>query len=49
LLWWHEFCYRKANMAEVRPEDRPDPKAIVFLIFAVGLAALELWGLIRFF
>jgi hypothetical protein len=31
------------------PDDRPDPKAILFLIVAVGLAALELWGLIRVF
>jgi hypothetical protein len=36
-------------MAEVRSEDRPDTKAILFLILAVGLAALEVWGLIRFF
>jgi hypothetical protein len=36
-------------MAEVHPDDRPDPKAILFLVLAVGLAALELWGLIRFF
>jgi len=40
-------------MEEVHPDDypegRPDPKAILFLIVAVGLAALELWGFIRIF
>jgi hypothetical protein len=36
-------------MAEVHPDDRPDTKAILFLIIAVGLAALEVWGLVRFF
>ena len=36
-------------MEEVRQNPRPDPKAILFLVITLGLAALELWGLIRLF
>ena len=36
-------------MGEVHPNPRPDLKAVLFLVITLGLAALELWGLIRLF
>ena len=38
-----------ASMENLRPNTRPDVKAVVFLVVTLGLAALELWGLIRLF
>ncbi len=32
-----------------RPELKPDLKAVLFLVVTLGLAALELWGLLRMF
>jgi hypothetical protein len=34
---------------ELHSSRRPDPKAVLFLVAVLGLAALELWGLIRLF
>ena len=36
-------------MGEARDNARPDLKAVVFLAITLGLAALEVWGLIRLF
>jgi hypothetical protein len=36
-------------MGEVRDNSRPDFKAVLFLFITLGLAALEVWGLIRLF
>lgn len=36
-------------MEEVHFNSRPDPKAVLFLLVTLGLAALEVWGLIRLF
>ncbi len=36
-------------MEEVHLNSRPDPKAVLFLLVTLGLAALEVWGLIRLF
>jgi hypothetical protein len=36
-------------MEELHPNPRPDLKAVVFLVITLGLAALELWGLVRLF
>jgi len=36
-------------MEEARQNSRLDVKAIAFLVITLGLAALELWGLIRLF
>ncbi len=36
-------------MGEVRDNVRPDFKAVLFLAITLGLAALEVWGLIRLF
>jgi hypothetical protein len=35
------------DVGEVHTNPRPDLKAVVFLVITLGLAALELWGLIR--
>ena len=41
---------RKAvDMGDLHPNPRPDLKAVLFLVITLGLAALELWGLIRLF
>ena len=41
---------RKAvDMGDPHPSPRPDLKAVLFLVITLGLAALELWGLIRLF
>ena len=37
------------SMGEVHPSPRPDVKAVLFLVITLGLAALELWGLLRLF
>ena len=37
------------GLGEVHPNPRPDLKAVLFLVITLGLAALELWGLIRLF
>lgn len=34
-------------MGEVREDSRFDFKAVLFLFITLGLAALEVWGLIR--
>jgi hypothetical protein len=36
-------------MGEERDNSRPDFKAFAFLLITLGLAALEVWGLIRLF
>jgi len=36
-------------MGELQSSPRPDLKAVLFLAITLGLAALELWGLIRLF
>jgi hypothetical protein len=36
-------------MEELHSERGPDLKAVLFLLITLGLAALELWGLIRLF
>ncbi len=36
-------------MGELQSNPRLDVKAVVFLVFTLGLAALELWGLFRLF
>ena len=36
-------------MSETDSESRRDAKAVLFLLVTLGLAALELWGLIRLF
>ncbi len=36
-------------MEEVHSNSRPDAKAVLFLLVTLGLAALEVWGLIRLF
>jgi hypothetical protein len=36
-----------AVMGEVRENSRPDFKAVLFLLITLGLAALEVWGLVR--
>jgi hypothetical protein len=40
-----------AAMPEMRSDSdsRRDAKAVLFLLITLGLAALELWGLIRLF
>jgi hypothetical protein len=41
---------RKAvAMGELHSNPRPDAKAVLFLVITLGLAALEVWGLIRLF
>jgi hypothetical protein len=36
-------------MGELHSNPRPDTKAVLFLLVTLGLAALEVWGLIRLF
>jgi hypothetical protein len=36
-------------MEELQSNSRLDLKAVVFLLLTLGLAALEVWGLIRLF
>ncbi len=36
-------------MSEIQSDSRRDRKAMLFLLVTLGLAALELWGLIRLF
>lgn len=36
-------------MGDLHSKARPDLKAVLFLVITLGLAALELWGLIRLF
>jgi hypothetical protein len=40
---------KTVDVGEVHPNPRPDLKAVLFLVITLGLAALELWGLIRLF
>ena len=35
--------------SDPQPATKPDRKAVLFLVATLGLAALELWGLIRLF
>ena len=37
------------EMGELQSNQRPDLKAVLFLVFTLGLAALEVWGLLRLF
>lgn len=37
------------EMGDLHSKARPDLKAVLFLVITLGLAALELWGLIRLF
>ena len=37
------------SMGELHSNPRPDLKAVLFLVITLGLAALELWGLLRLF
>lgn len=34
-------------MGELHSNQRPDLKAVLFLVLTLGLAALEVWGLFR--
>jgi len=34
---------------ELHSSPRPDLKAVLFLVVTLGLAALELWGLVKLF
>jgi hypothetical protein len=34
-------------MGEARDNSRPDFKAVLFLFITLGLAALEVWGLVH--
>jgi len=36
-------------MEELQSNPRPDLKAVLFLVLTLGLAALELWGLLKLF
>jgi len=47
---WHEFCKPIiAPMSEIESDSGRDAKALLFLVLTLGLAALEVWGLIRLF
>jgi hypothetical protein len=35
-------------LGELQTNPRPDLKAVLFLLVTLGLAALEVWGLLRF-
>ena len=37
------------EMGDLHSNPRPDLKAVLFLVITLGLAALEVWGLIRLF
>jgi hypothetical protein len=41
--------HKSVAMEELHSNTRPDLKAVVFLVITLGLAALELWGLVRLF
>jgi hypothetical protein len=41
--------FESVAMEELRSSGRPDTRAVLFLVAVLGLAALELWGLIRLF
>jgi hypothetical protein len=36
-------------MEELHLNPRPDLKAVLFLVVTLGLAAVELWGLLKLF
>ena len=36
-------------MSEIESDSGRDAKALLFLVLTLGLAALEVWGLIRLF
>jgi hypothetical protein len=36
-------------MESLQSNPRPDVKAVLFLVVTLGLAALELWGLVKLF
>ena len=36
-------------MEDLELNPRPDAKALLFLVVTLGIAALEVWGLIRLF
>jgi hypothetical protein len=36
-------------MSEMQTDSRRDAKALLFLVLTLGLAALEVWGLIKLF
>ena len=38
-----------APMSEMQSDSRRDTKALLFLAITLGLAALEVWGLIKLF
>jgi hypothetical protein len=40
---------KSVAVEELHSNQRPDLKAVVFLVITLGLAALELWGLVRLF
>jgi hypothetical protein len=40
---------KNVSLGELHSNRRPDLRAILFLVITLGLAALELWGLIRLF
>jgi hypothetical protein len=40
---------KSVAMEELHSNPRPDPKAVLFLVVTLGLAALELWGLVKLF
>ena len=37
------------ELGEVQANQRRDLKAVLFLVLTLGLAALEVWGLLRLF
>ena len=41
--------WERVEMEELQSNTRPDLKAVLFLVFTLGLAALELWGLLKLF
>lgn len=41
--------HKSVPMEELHSNARPDLKAVAFLVITLGLAALELWGLVRLF
>jgi len=40
---------KSVAMEDLHSSPRPDLKAVLFLVITLGLAALELWGLVKLF
>jgi hypothetical protein len=41
--------WKAVDMEDLEFDPRPDAKALLFLVVTLGIAALEVWGLIRLF